>query len=193
MTVDCTPHQVSYSSAHVRTGQPLRVFIQARDRHGNARWSGGDTVRVLLLRKGGHSPVTTNGAGAQHGAGAGTVSPRMGDRKGAQHDALADRNASTSPSATSPPATSRAASPTWMARRAQCYAERISEATERDAQTIFALSTSTAATGELAALAAATSAAASAAAAEAADERAAIVAAERELSMFQALISADDR
>jgi hypothetical protein len=80
-----------------------------------------------------------------------------------------------------------------MARRAQCYAERISEATERDAQTIFALSTSTAATGEWAALAAATSAAASAAAAEAADERAAIVAAERELSMFQALMTADER
>jgi len=46
MTVDCTP-QVSYSSAHVHTGQPLRVFIQARDRHGNARWSGGDTVHAM--------------------------------------------------------------------------------------------------------------------------------------------------
>ena len=163
-----------------------------------------------MRRDGGHSHVATNGGGAQHGAvaqhgadaqhgaGAGAVSPRMGNRKDAQHDADADRNASTSPSATSPPATSppatsRSASPTWMARRAQCYAERVAEATERDAQTIFALSTSSAATGELAALAAATSAATSAAAAEAADERAAIVAAERELSMFQALTTADDR
>ena len=187
MTDDCTPYQVSYSSVHVRTGQPLRIFIQARDRHGNARWSGGDTLRVLLLRKGGHSHVATNGAGA------GSFSLRMGDHKDDQHDALADRNASTLPSATSPSATSRSASPTWMARRAQCYAERVSEATERDAQTIFALSTSSAAAGELAALAAATSAAASAAAAEAADERAAIVAAERELSMFQPLMTADDR
>ena len=144
-------------------------------------------VIVDLMERGFVSAVATNGAGA------GSFSLRMGDHKDDQHDALADRNASTLPSATSPSATSRSVSPTWMARRAQCYAERVAEATERDAQTIFALSTSSAATGELAALAAATSAATSAAAAEAADERAAIVAAERELSMFQPLMTADDR